>query len=155
MEQVRRATPDDAGVLGQLLADFNAEFDAEGQDADAFARRFTTLLARDDTLALLTGPVEDPTGFAWVTFRPTPYADGPLAQLEELYVRPALRSGGIGTAIIAALRSESRRRGALEVLINVDADDTDTRRFYERHGFSCLDPDSGSTMLCYLGSPDR
>lgn len=154
MEQVRSASPADAGVLGRLLADFNAEFDAEGQDAAAFARRFAMLLARDDTLALLTGPVDDPTGFAWVTFHPTPYAEGPLVQLEELYVRPALRSGGIGTAIIAALRAESRRRGALEVLINVDADDTDTRRFYERHGFSCLDPDSGSTMLCYLGSPD-
>lgn len=154
MEQVRAATSDDAAVLGRLLADFNAEFDAEGQDAGAFASRFAVLLGRDDVLALLAGPSADPSGFAWVTFRPTPYADGPLAQLEELYVRPALRSGGIGTAIIAALRSESRRRGALEVLINVDADDTDTRRFYERHGFRCLDPDSGSLMLCYLGSPE-
>lgn len=154
MEPVRTATAADAGVLGRLLADFNAEFGAEGQDADAFARRFATLLGRDDVLALLAGPREDPTGFAWVTFRPTPYADGPLVQLEELYVRPALRSAGIGSAIITALRAESRQRGALEVLINVDADDTDTRRFYERHGFSCLDPDSGSEMLCYLGSPD-
>lgn len=154
MEPVRTATAADAGVLGRLLADFNAEFGAEGQDADAFARRFATLLGRDDVLALLAGPREDPTGFAWVTFRPTPYADGPLVQLEELYVRPALRSAGIGSAIITALRAESRQRGALEVLINVDADDTDTRRFYERHGFSCLDPDSGSQMLCYLGSPD-
>jgi GNAT superfamily N-acetyltransferase len=154
MERVRAATPVDAGVLGRMLADFNAEFDAGGQDPDAFTRRFTSLLARDDVLALLAGPSDDPTGFAWVTFRPTPYADGPLAQLEELYVRPGARSGGIGTAIVAALREESRRRGVLEVLINVDADDTDARRFYERHGFSCLDPDSGSTMLCYLGSPD-
>lgn len=154
MEKVRIATTDDAGVLGRMLADFNAEFDAEGQDAHAFAGRFTTLLARDDALALLAGPNGEPTGFAWVTFRPTPYADGPLAQLEELYVRPALRSRGTGTAIIAALREEARRRGSLEVLINVDADDTDARRFYERHGFSCVDPDSGSTMLCYLGSPE-
>lgn len=148
------AGPDDAVTLGRMLADFNAEFDAGGLDADAFARRFAALLPRDDVLALVAGPSDDPSGFAWVTLRPTPYADGPLAQLEELYVRPALRSGGIGTALVAALRTEARRRDALEILINVDADDTDARRFYERHGFSCLDPDSGSTMLCYLGSPD-
>ncbi len=153
MEQVRAATTEDAGRLGLLLADFNAEFDAEGQDAAAFARRFAVLLERDDVLALLAGPPEEPTGFAWVTFRPTPYADGPLAQLEELYVRPGVRSRGIGTELVAALRAEASRRDALEVLINVDADDTDARRFYERHGFTCNDPDSGSTMLCYLGSP--
>lgn len=153
MEQVRAATSDDGVRLGRLLADFNAEFDAEGQDADAFARRFGVLLERDDVLALLAGPREEPTGFAWVTFRPTPYADGPLAQLEELYVRPEVRSRGIGAKLVAALRAEATRRGALEILINVDADDTDARRFYERHGFTCTDPDSGSTMLCYLGSP--
>jgi GNAT superfamily N-acetyltransferase len=154
MDQVRVAGVGDAEALGRLLADFNAEFDAEGQDPDAFARRFAVLLARDDVLGLLVGPVDAPSGFAWVTFRPTPYADGPLAQLEELYVRPGLRSRGAGAAIVAALRTEARRRNALEILINVDADDADARRFYERHGFSCRDPDSGSTMLCYLGSPE-
>jgi GNAT superfamily N-acetyltransferase len=156
MEDVRRATPADAAVLGQMLADFNREFDAEGQDASLFAARLAKLLARDDLIALLVGPAGHPTagpvGFALATFRPTPYSDGPLVQLEELYVAPAHRSQGAGSALIAALRAEARRRNALEVLINVDEPDTDARRFYERHGFTCLDPDSGSMMLCYLGS---
>jgi GNAT superfamily N-acetyltransferase len=150
MDPVRRATPADASALGQMLADFNREFDAEGQDAEAFARRFVTLLTRDDLIALLAGPSDDPVGFALVTFRPTPYADGPLVQLEELYVRPALRSHGAGTALLAELMAEARRRNALEVLINVDEPDHDARRFYERHGYSCLDPDADTTMLCYL-----
>jgi GNAT superfamily N-acetyltransferase len=154
MEQVRAATPADAVVVGRMLADFNREFEAEGQDADAFARRFETLLARDDILALLVDAGSDPFGFALVTFRPTPYADGPLVQLEELYVAPERRSQGAGSALLAALMVEARRRGALEVLINVDEPDLDARRFYERHGFTCLDPDSGSAMLCYLGSVD-
>jgi GNAT superfamily N-acetyltransferase len=151
MDQVRVAGPGDAVMLGRLLADFNAEFDAEGQDAAAFGARFASLLLRDDVLALLSGAPDAPTGFAWVTFRPTPYADGPLAQLEELYVRPGQRSRGAGAALLAALRAEAARRDALEILINVDADDADARRFYERHGFGCADPDSGSLMLCYLG----
>ena len=152
MDQVRIATPDDAEVLGRMLADFNREFDAEGQDASLFASRLVSLLGRDDLIALLVGPQEEPVGFALVTFRPTPYADGPLGQLEELYVAPARRSEGAGSALIEALMAEAARREAHEVLINVDADDTDARRFYERHGFTCLDPDSGSEMLCYLGS---
>jgi hypothetical protein len=36
------------------------------------------------------------------------------------------------------------------MLINVDSDDIDARRFYERHRFSDRDPDSGSVMRCYL-----
>jgi ribosomal protein S18 acetylase RimI-like enzyme len=149
MDHVRIATPADAAVVGQMLADFNREFDAEGQDASQFGARFESLLEREDLMVLLVGPS---VGFALATFRPTPYADGPLAQLEELYVAPAFRSRGAGSALLAALMAEARRRGALEVLINVDEPDTDARRFYERHGFSCLDPDSGSAMLCYLGA---
>ena len=35
---------------------------------------------------------------------------------------------------------------------NVDLDEVDreARRFYERHGFSNVEPDGGSRMLCYL-----
>jgi ribosomal protein S18 acetylase RimI-like enzyme len=152
MDQVRIATPADAAVVGQLLADFNREFDAEGQDASLFAARFESLLARDDLIVLLVGSSGAAVGFALVTFRPTPYSDGPLVQLEELYVAPEFRSQGHGSALLSALMGEARRRGAFEVLINVDEPDTDARRFYERHGFSCLDPDSGSAMLCYLGA---
>ncbi|RJS45755.1 GNAT family N-acetyltransferase [Nocardioides cavernaquae] len=152
VDEVRIATPADAAVVAQMLADFNREFDAEGQDAAVFAARLVGLLARSDLMTLLVGPETAPVGFALVTFRPTPYADGPLVQLEELYVRPGLRSQGAGSALIAALMVEARRRGALEVLINVDEPDVDARRFYERHGFTCLDPDSDSLMLCYLGA---
>lgn len=133
-----------------MLADFNREFDAAGQDASLFASRLVGLLARSDVMVLMAGPASEPVGFALVTFRPTPYADGPLAQLEELYVVPTLRSRGAGSAMLAALMAEASRRGALEVLINVDGDDTDARRFYERHGYTCVDPDSGSEMFCYL-----
>ena len=50
---------------------------------------------------LLAGD-DEPVGFALLTLRPTPYFDGPLAQLEELYVRPHLRNQGLGTALLEA-----------------------------------------------------
>ena len=34
MSEVRRATPDDAAVLGRMLWDFNTEFETETDDAD-------------------------------------------------------------------------------------------------------------------------
>lgn len=146
---VRRAGPDDAAAVGGLLYDFNTEFFTPTPSADEFAGRFESLLARDDVVVLVSGDSE-PTGFALLTLRPTPYSDGPLAQLEELYVRPELRDGGIGTAILTAAVDLVTARGAEEMHINVDAVDTDTRRFYERHGFVNILPGEDYPMLCYI-----
>ncbi|WP_181309617.1 GNAT family N-acetyltransferase [Nocardioides campestrisoli] len=147
---VRLATPEDAGVLGQMLFDFNVEFEAPTDEADEFASRFEGLLARDgEVFALLSGQA-DPTGFALVTLRHTPYFDGPLAQLEELYVVPHLRDQGIGTALLTTALDTVRELDAGEMHINVDEIDLDTRRFYERHGFVNVEPGTDYRMLCYL-----
>ncbi|HEX5970254.1 MAG TPA: GNAT family N-acetyltransferase [Intrasporangium sp.] len=147
---LRAAGPADADVVGRLLRDFNDEFATPGPDADAFSRRFHTLLDRPDVLVLLAENDTDPVGFAYLTLRPTPYYDGLLAQLEELYVRPDLRDQGIGTELLLESIDAVQARGACEVHINVDEVDLDTRRFYERHGFTNIQPGADYRMLCYL-----
>lgn len=148
---VRFATEEDAATVGALLHDFNTEFESATPGAAFFGERFAALLPRDDVLVVLA---EDDTGaavaFAFLTLRPTPYYRGPLAQLEELYVRPPLRDEGIGTRVLTAAIDEVRRRGAGEMHINVDEIDHDTRRFYERHGFVNIEPGEDYRMLCYL-----
>jgi GNAT superfamily N-acetyltransferase len=145
-----QAGPEEAGLVGRLLHDFNTEFEAPTPSAEEFAARFADLLDRDDLLVLVSGTVEEPTGFAYVTLRPTPYWDGPLAQLEELYVRPDLRDQGIGGALLEEVMHWARDQGAEEMHINVDEIDTDTRRFYERHGFTNVEPGEDYRMLFYL-----
>lgn len=147
---VRLATPADAAVVGGLLFDFNTEFETPTPSADEFALRFDELLGRDDVLVVLAEDGGVATGFGYLTLRPTPYGDGPLAQLEELYVVPGLRDQGIGTAILTRAVDEVLARDAIEVHINVDEVDTDTRRFYERHGFTNIEPGEDYRMLCYL-----
>ena len=146
---VRRATPGDADVVGQLLWDFNTEFETETPSAEEFATRFTTLLARDDQLVLLAADGGDPVGFGYLTYRATAYFDGPIGQLEELYVRPDLRDQGIGTALLQGFLAACRDRKAGEMHISVDEVDTDTRRFYERHGFLNILPGTDYRMLFY------
>ncbi|KAB2813558.1 GNAT family N-acetyltransferase [Pimelobacter simplex] len=161
--RVRLAGPADGYVVGGLLFDFNTEFEVPTPSAADFGDRFTALLAREDVLVVLAedpapgaapdaGPdaAPEPTGFGYLTLRPTPYGDGPLAQLEELYVRPDLRDRGIGTALLTRAVAEVSARGAIEVHINVDEVDVDTRRFYERHGFTNIEPGQEYRMLCYL-----
>jgi GNAT superfamily N-acetyltransferase len=147
---VFRATSAESAVVGRLLWEFNEEFPVDGPGADEFAGRFTNLLDRDDVVVLLSGSHDDPTGFAFLTLRPTPYYDGPLAQLEELYVKPHLRDRGVGTALLGTAVDLVRSRHAGEIHINVDEVDADTRRFYERHGFTNIEPGEDYRMLCYI-----
>lgn len=149
---VRRATPADAATLGRLLWDFNTEFDSPTDPADVLAARFERLLARDDVIALIVGEAK---AFAFITLRPAIWFDGPVAQLEELYVVPALRNRGIGTRIIAEARQVLGEHGAPEMHINVDEVDEDTRRFYERHGFVNIEDGADHRMLCYIGQTER
>lgn len=148
---VFRADVRHAALVGRLLFDFNQEFETPGPRAEDFAERFARLLERDAVIVLLAGAEEDgPTGFAFLTLRPTPYYDGPLAQLEELYVRPPLRGRGIGTDLVEAAVASLRERAVGEIQINVDEVDTDARRFYERHGFVNIERGADGRMLCYL-----
>ena len=148
---VRRATSADAGILGRLLWDFNTEFESPTDAADVLAARFGRLLDRDDVIALIAGEAD---GFALVTLRPAIWFDGPVSQLEELYVVPALRSGGIGTQVLALCRRLAQDLGSPEMHINVDEVDADTRRFYERHGFVNIEDGVDYRMLCYVGPTD-
>ncbi|RRJ86054.1 GNAT family N-acetyltransferase [Gulosibacter macacae] len=143
----RMAIPEDATVVASLLFAFNQEFDTWVPPIDVLEGRFTLLLQRADVLVLLADDPE-PVGFALVTTRPSPYYDGPVATLDELYVTPARRDQGLGTELIDHLIREARARNIGEVQINVDEDDLDTRRFYEERGFT--NHENGERMLCYL-----
>ncbi|GIM66423.1 N-acetyltransferase [Planomonospora venezuelensis] len=151
MTVVRRATVEDAAVLGRLLWDFNTEFDTETEDADVLARRFARLMGLDGVLAVLAEDDGAAVGFALVTLRPAIWFDGPVSQLEELYVIPPLRDRGIGTQVLGLCRSLVRDLGSPEMHINVDEVDADTRRFYERHGFRNIEDGTDYRMLCYIG----
>lgn len=148
---VRRTTPDDAAVLGRLLWDFNTEFETETDDAGVLAARFARLLALDEIVAVLAERDGTAVGFALLSLRPAIWFDGPVSQLEELYVVPELRDRGIGTEILDLSRRLVRELGSPEMHIGVDEVDVDTRRFYERHGFRNIEQGVDYRMLLYIG----
>jgi GNAT superfamily N-acetyltransferase len=144
----RRAGRDDAEVVARLLHDFNTEFDTPSPGTAILTRRLQSLLTEPSTIAYLAG--EPAAGVALVTLRSNVWYDGPVALLDELYVEPDRRGGGLGAAMIRLLLADADDLGVSAIEINVDAGDVDAQRFYERHGFSGADPDTGERAFYYF-----
>lgn len=143
----RRATVEDAEQVGRLLHDFNTEFATSSPGVGVLATRLRDLLASDSTIAILAG--QPSLGVALVTMRSNVWYDGPVALLDELYVVPEHRGRGIGAAMLDVVVDMARDAGVELVEINVDEGDAGARRFYERHGFSAVEPDTGEHALYY------
>ena len=143
----RRAAPDDAETVAQLLHDFNTEFDTSTPGTAVLTRRLQSLLAGPITIAYLAG--EPAAGVALVTLRSNVWYDGPVALLDELYVAPDRRGRGLGGAMVDLLIADAKANGISAIEINVDAGDVDAQRFYERHGFSGADLDTGERAFYY------
>lgn len=144
---VRLATTSEAVVVAALLDAFNREFETPSPGAEVLATRLRQLLAGDRLVALLAG--EPAVGVAVLSFRPNVWYPGPVALLDELYVRPELRRQRIGHALLEAACQLALERGAEVLEINVDGEDTDARRFYEAHGFRHTEPGAAEPMLYY------
>jgi GNAT superfamily N-acetyltransferase len=145
--QVRRATAAEAATVATLLDDFNREFDTPTPGVDVLTGRLRHLLVGNDVVVLLIG--QPAVGVAVVSFRLNVWYAGPVALLDELYVRPHLRGRRLGHALLEAACDLARQRGADVLEINVDGEDTDARRFYEAHGFTNTEPGATEPMFFY------
>jgi ribosomal protein S18 acetylase RimI-like enzyme len=145
---VRRAGSADAAAVGRLLHDFQVEFSEPSPGPEALARRIAQLLAEGELTVLLVG--EGPDGFAQLRFRPSVYAEALEAYLQELYVAPPKRGGGLGRALLEAAIETARSEGAHYIDLGTSEDDVAARSLYESLGFTNREggPD-GPVMLFY------
>jgi GNAT superfamily N-acetyltransferase len=152
MEQTSSMSPRvaqvvEAGTVATLLHAFNEEYGTPTPGSVVLESRLRRLLAGADVVALLAG---DPAvGVALMTLRPNVWYPGPVALLDELYVAPTVRGRGIGSALLAAAETVARERGGELLEVNVDGDDVDARRFYERHGYANSEPGRDDPLLYY------
>jgi ribosomal protein S18 acetylase RimI-like enzyme len=130
---VRRAELADAGAVGRLMHDFNAEFDEPTPGPERIAERIRQLLAGGDTAILLAG--SGPDGLAILRFRLSITTPGLECYLAELYVVPARRGQGLGRALMNAAIDEARARGADYMDLGTSEDDVAARALYESLGF--------------------
>lgn len=111
MLNIRPATPADAATIASLvreLADYEKLLhEARGTAAD-FERELT---APNPVIRVLIAEWNgEPAGFALYFFNFSTFVARPGLYLEDLFVRPALRSHGIGRALLRELARIARAR---------------------------------------------
>ena len=131
---VRLAGLADSTAVGQLLYDFNREFDEPAPSPSVLADRARQLLAGGDTVVLLVG--DGPHGLAVLRFRAAIWSPGLECYLAELYVVPSRRGQGLGRALVEEAIRYAHERGADTMDIGVDEPDVAARRLYESLGFT-------------------
>jgi ribosomal protein S18 acetylase RimI-like enzyme len=143
---IRRAEPDDAPTVARLLIDFNTEFEDETPGVEALIAYTRPLIASGEIVVFLAN---DADGLSLWRLRTSPWTGKPEAYLQELYVVPALRGGGIGRALLEATMAAAREAGATGIDLNTGETDTAARALYESAGFTNLEGPDGPRMLFY------
>jgi GNAT superfamily N-acetyltransferase len=131
---VRLAHPADAEVVGQLLHDFNEEFNDPTPGPVRLAERVRALLGQGEITVLLGGA--GPDGLAVLRFRAAIWTEALECYLAELYVVPERRGQGLGRALLLAAIECARGRGADHMELGTGENDVAARALYESLGFS-------------------
>jgi GNAT superfamily N-acetyltransferase len=104
---IRPATAADAGTVARLAAELAQSFKFSQA---AFDRSYPAVLAAGDACLLLAEDLE-PVGYLLGFQHPTFFANGPVAWVEEVLVRPEYRGRGAGRALMTAFEQHAAARG--------------------------------------------
>jgi ribosomal protein S18 acetylase RimI-like enzyme len=144
---VRVAELTDAESIGQLLHDFNEEFQDPTPGPGRLAKRIEQLLLEGSTAVLLSGP--GPDGVAVLRFRPAIWMEALECYLAELYVVPRQRGRGLGRALLETSMELARSKGAAYMDLGTSEDDVAARNLYESLGFTNREGKPGGALNYY------
>jgi GNAT superfamily N-acetyltransferase len=119
--QIRPATAADRDAAVRLLAAQLAEHDIP-IETPLLMEAVDGMLAREERGAILLALIDAaPIGLAVMSQTWTVEHGGTAMWLDELYVEPAHRNGGIGARLLEAVVTEAKRRGARALDLEVTA----------------------------------
>lgn len=129
--QIRPALPKDEQHWHALFAELVAT-GPEPCAADAPAHVWDRVLSENDPMRLLIAADrrDDAIGFLLYLTHPYSWSRRLIAYLLDLYVEPAARSAGVGTALIERLAAIGREAGWLKIYWMTQADNDRAHALY-------------------------
>jgi GNAT superfamily N-acetyltransferase len=134
---IRAATVEDWPAIAGLLVELGRDVSPSAASNPSYVIRFGGHLALRETRTLVA---EEPggrvLGFIDVEFRQRLGHPRPQAWINDLVVTETVRGQGVGTALLERAEELARRRGCFRMSLETSAWRVDTRRFYERKGWT-------------------
>jgi ribosomal protein S18 acetylase RimI-like enzyme len=143
------ATPDDAACIAALALAFRDHLQRTEPDEAALSASVQRLLASPDAefcLCLLDGVA---VGYVLLRFRHSMWASGTDATLEDLFVHPSARQGGLGRALVGMALQRAQARGCVSIALDTNEHNEASQRIYRSLGFQSHSPRWGGNQLFY------
>ena len=129
---IRPAVPDDAPEVATMVREI-AEHEDQSAHVHVDEELWRTLLARPDVTVLLAERDGAAVGYVSAVRRLHLWTGGDVLALDDLFVRPGNRSGGVGRQLMTALAAVAAPERLL-ITWGVEPDNVDAQRFYRRLG---------------------
>lgn len=129
---IRRLMASDEAIWRQLWAGYLSFYEVRVAD-DITDNTFARLVRGEEMAGLVAFSIEGvPLGLVHYIFHPSTWSQVGYCYLEDLFVTPAARGLGTGRALIAAVETAARERGATRLYWHTEEFNGTARRLYER-----------------------
>ncbi len=133
---IRFATQQDADAIAGMAIAFRNHLERDTPSDTGFHCSVAFLLAADDASFLIASEAGQPLGYLVLRYRYSMWADGVEATLEDLFVDPAARRGGVGRALVEEALQHATRRGCCSICLDTNEHNAASTRIYRQLGFN-------------------
>jgi len=132
--EIRRASIDDLPLLVPLYDGYR-QFYRQPPDLDLAERFLRDRLLQGDSVIFLAEDPSGPLGFTQLYPIFSSVSAGPAWVLNDLYVAPGARQGGIGRALLERARAHGIETGARWLSLSTGQDNVAAQHLYESLGW--------------------
>ncbi|HEY4487606.1 MAG TPA: GNAT family N-acetyltransferase [Candidatus Paceibacterota bacterium] len=127
---LRKAEIDDFECVYKMISDL----ENEAMDKDFLLHSYKQNLANKDVSYWLAVSNEQPIGFISLHVQNLLHRNGPVAEIQELFVDSEFRGAHIGQRLVETAREEAIKRGCKRFEVSTNVKREGAHRFYERLG---------------------
>ena len=131
----RTAENADAATLVALALAFRDHLERDRPTVAQLAAGVSQLLASPDAEFTLAHQDGEAVGYTLLRFRPSMWAGGLEATLEDLFVRPDRRGLGLGRGLVGVSLARARDRGCVTIGLDTNERNEASTRIYRSFGF--------------------